>query len=224
MMMDVKIEASWKQVLNNEFEKDYFIKLTEFVKNEYATKTIYPPKSQIFSAFDYTSFDDVKVVIIGQDPYHGENQANGLSFSVGDGVKIPPSLRNIYKELKTDLGIEDSNSGNLEAWAKQGVLLLNATLTVEAANAGSHQNKGWEDFTDAVIKLLSEEKENLVFVLWGSYAQKKGKKINREKHFVIESAHPSPLSVYRGFWDSKPFSKTNEYLKSKNVQEIDWKI
>lgn len=224
MMMDVKIEASWKQVLNNEFEKDYFIKLTKFVKNEYATKTIYPPKSQIFSAFDYTSFDDVKVVIIGQDPYHGENQANGLSFSVGDGVKIPPSLRNIYKELKTDLGIEDSNSGNLEAWAKQGVLLLNATLTVEAANAGSHQNKGWEDFTDAVIKLLSEEKENLVFVLWGSYAQKKGKKINREKHFVIESAHPSPLSVYRGFWDSKPFSKTNEYLKSKNVQEIDWKI
>lgn len=224
MMMDVKIEASWKQVLNNEFEKDYFIKLTEFVKNEYATKTIYPPKSQIFSAFDYTSFDDVKVVIIGQDPYHGEGQANGLSFSVADGVKIPPSLRNIYKELKTDLGIEDSNSGNLDAWAKQGVLLLNATLTVEAANAGSHQNKGWEDFTDAVIKLLSEEKENLVFVLWGSYAQKKGKKINREKHFVIESAHPSPLSVYRGFWDSKPFSKTNEYLKSKNVQEIDWKI
>ena len=224
MMMDVKIEASWKQVLNNEFEKDYFIKLTEFVKNEYATKTIYPPKSQIFSAFDYTSFDDVKVVIIGQDPYHGEGQANGLSFSVADGVKIPPSLRNIYKELKTDLEIEDSNSGNLEAWAKQGVLLLNATLTVEAANAGSHQNKGWEDFTDAVIKLLSEEKENLVFVLWGSYAQKKGKKINREKHFVIESAHPSPLSVYRGFWDSKPFSKTNEYLKSKNVQEIDWEI
>ncbi|MBO6211959.1 uracil-DNA glycosylase [Algoriella sp.] len=222
--MDVKIEASWKQVLNNEFEKDYFIKLTEFVKNEYATKTIYPPKSQIFSAFDYTSFDDVKVVIIGQDPYHGEGQANGLSFSVADGVKIPPSLRNIYKELKTDLEIEDSNSGNLEAWAKQGVLLLNATLTVEAANAGSHQNKGWEDFTDAVIKLLSEEKENLVFVLWGSYAQKKGKKINREKHFVIESAHPSPLSVYRGFWDSKPFSKTNEYLKSKNVQEIDWEI
>ena len=224
MMMDVKIEASWKQVLNNEFEKDYFIKLTEFVKNEYATKTIYPPKSQIFSAFDYTSFDDVKVVIIGQDPYHGEGQANGLSFSVADGVKIPPSLRNIYKELKTDLEIEESISGNLEAWAKQGVLLLNATLTVEAANAGSHQNKGWEDFTDAVIKLLSEKKENLVFVLWGSYAQKKGKKINREKHFVIESAHPSPLSVYRGFWDSKPFSKTNEYLKSKNVQEIDWKI
>lgn len=224
MMMDVKIEASWKQVLNNEFEKDYFIKLTEFVKNEYATKTIYPPKSQIFSTFDYTSFDDVKVVIIGQDPYHGEGQANGLSFSVADGVKIPPSLRNIYKELKTDLGIIESTSGNLEAWAKQGVLLLNATLTVEAANAGSHQNKGWEDFTDAVIKLLSEEKENLVFVLWGSYAQKKGKKINREKHFVIESAHPSPLSVYRGFWDSKPFSKTNEYLKSKHMQEIDWKI
>ena len=222
--MIADIEESWKEVLKNELEKDYFIKLTEFVKNEYATKVIYPPQSQIFSAFDYTSFHDVKVVIIGQDPYHGEGQANGLSFSVANDVKIPPSLRNIYKELKTDLGIEESVSGNLESWAKQGILLLNATLTVEASNAGSHQKKGWEEFTDAVIKLLSEEKENIVFVLWGSYAQKKGKKINREKHFIIESAHPSPLGAYRGFWESKPFSKTNEYLKSKNKQEINWKI
>ena len=222
--MIADIEESWKGVLKNEFEKDYFIKLTEFVKNEYATKIIYPPQSQIFSAFDYTSFHDVKVVIIGQDPYHGEGQANGLSFSVANYVKIPPSLRNIYKELKTDLGIEESVSGNLESWAKQGILLLNATLTVEASNAGSHQKKGWEEFTDAVIKLLSEEKQNIVFILWGSYAQKKGAKIDRTKHLVIETAHPSPLGAYRGFWESKPFSKTNEYLKSKNIQEINWKI
>ena len=222
--MIADIEESWKGVLKNEFEKDYFIKLTEFIKNEYATKIIYPPQSQIFSAFDYTSFHDVKVVIIGQDPYHGEGQANGLSFSVANYVKIPPSLRNIYKELKTDLGIEESVSGNLESWAKQGVLLLNATLTVEASNAGSHQKKGWEEFTDAVIKLLSEEKQNIVFILWGSYAQKKGAKIDRTKHLVIETAHPSPLGAYRGFWESKPFSKTNEYLKSKNIQEINWKI
>lgn len=222
--MIADIEESWKGVLKNEFEKDYFIKLTEFIKNEYATKIIYPPQSQIFSAFDYTSFHDVKVVIIGQDPYHGEGQANGLSFSVANYVKIPPSLRNIYKELKTDLGIEESVSGNLESWAKQGILLLNATLTVEASNAGSHQKKGWEEFTDAVIKLLSEEKQNIVFILWGSYAQKKGAKIDRTKHLVIETAHPSPLGAYRGFWESKPFSKTNEYLKSKNIQEINWKI
>ena len=222
--MIADIEESWKGVLKNEFEKDYFIKLTEFVKNEYATKIIYPPQSQIFSAFDYTSFHDVKVVIIGQDPYHGEGQANGLSFSVANYVKIPPSLRNIYKELKTDLGIEESVSGNLESWAKQGILLLNATLTVEASNAGSHQKKGWEEFTDTVIKLLSEEKQNIVFILWGSYAQKKGVKIDRTKHLVIETAHPSPLGAYRGFWESKPFSKTNEYLKSKNIQEINWKI
>ena len=222
--MIADIEESWKGVLKNEFEKDYFIKLTEFIKNEYATKIIYPPQSQIFSAFDYTSFHDVKVVIIGQDPYHGEGQANGLSFSVANYVKIPPSLRNIYKELKTDLGIEESVSGNLESWAKQGILLLNATLTVEASNAGSHQKKGWEEFTDTVIKLLSEEKQNIVFILWGSYAQKKGVKIDRTKHLVIETAHPSPLGAYRGFWESKPFSKTNEYLKSKNIQEINWKI
>lgn len=222
--MDVKLDTSWKEVLKNEFEKDYFKTLTDFVRNEYKTKTIYPPASKIFSAFDNTSFDDVKVVLIGQDPYHGVGQANGLSFSVADGMKLPPSLRNIYKELNEDLGIEISTSGNLEPWTKQGVLMLNATLTVEASNAGSHQNKGWEEFTDAVIEALSNQKENLVFILWGAYAQKKGAKINRSKHFVIESAHPSPFAAHRGFFGSKPFSKTNSFLKSKNLKEIDWKV
>lgn len=222
--MDVKLDTSWKEVLKNEFEKDYFKTLTDFVRNEYKTKTIYPPASKIFSAFDNTPFDDVKVVLIGQDPYHGVGQANGLSFSVADGMKLPPSLRNIYKELNEDLGIEISTSGNLEPWTKQGVLMLNATLTVEASNAGSHQNKGWEEFTDAVIEALSNQKENLVFILWGAYAQKKGAKINRSKHFVIESAHPSPFAAHRGFFGSKPFSKTNSFLKSKNLKEIDWKV
>ena len=222
--MYVKLNASWKEVLMNEFEKDYFKKLTEFVQNEYNTKTIYPPQSEIFSAFDFTPFENVKVVILGQDPYHGEGQANGLSFSVADGIKLPPSLRNIYKELKDDVGIEISTSGNLESWAKQGVLLLNATLTVEATKAGSHQKKGWEIFTDAVIQTLSDKKENIVFILWGAYAQKKGAKIDRTKHLVIETAHPSPLGAYRGFWGSKPFSTTNQFLKSKNITEIDWQI
>lgn len=222
--MDVKLDASWKEVLKDEFEKDYFKILTDFVRNEYKTKTIYPTASKIFSAFDYTPFDDVKVVLIGQDPYHGIGQANGLSFSVADGIKLPPSLQNIYKELNDDLGIGISTSGNLETWAKQGVLLLNATLTVEASKAGSHQKKGWEIFTDAVIQKLSDQKENLVFILWGAYAQKKGAKIDRNKHFVIESAHPSPLGAYRGFWGSKPFSKTNDFLKSKNLQPINWEI
>lgn len=224
MKMDVKLDASWKEVLMNEFEKDYFKKLTEFVQNEYNTKTIYPPQSEIFSAFDFTPFENVKVVILGQDPYHGEGQANGLSFSVADGIKLPPSLRNIYKELKDDVGIEISTSGNLESWARQGVLLLNATLTVEATKAGSHQKKGWETFTDAVIQTLSDKKENIVFILWGAYAQKKGAKIDRSKHLVIETAHPSPLGAYRGFWGSKPFSTTNQFLKSKNITEIDWQI
>ncbi len=222
--MTGKIDASWKEVLMNEFEKDYFKKLTEFVQNEYNTKTIYPPQSEIFSAFGFTPFENVKVVILGQDPYHGEGQANGLSFSVADGIKLPPSLRNIYKELKDDVGIEISTSGNLESWAKQGVLLLNATLTVEATKAGSHQKKGWETFTDAVIQTLSDKKENIVFILWGAYAQKKGAKIDRSKHLVIETAHPSPLGAYRGFWGSKPFSTTNQFLKSKNITEIDWQI
>ena len=220
--MQVNIEESWKNVLANEFDKDYFVKLVDFVKQEYKSKTIYPPASKIFAAFDSTPFKDVKVVILGQDPYHGPGQANGLSFSVSDGIKFPPSLQNIYKELEDDLKQPIPISGDLSAWAKQGVLMLNATLTVEASKAGSHQKKGWETFTDAVIEKLNLENENIVFILWGSYAQKKGAKIDRNKHYVIESAHPSPLSVYRGFWGSKPFSKTNEYLTSKNITPINW--
>ena len=220
--MQVNIEESWKNVLANEFDKDYFIKLVDFVKQEYKSKTIYPPASKIFAAFDSTPFKDVKVVILGQDPYHGPGQANGLSFSVSDGIKFPPSLQNIYKELEDDLKQPIPTSGDLSAWAKQGVLMLNATLTVEASKAGSHQKKGWETFTDAIIEKLNLENENIVFILWGSYAQKKGAKIDRNKHYVIESAHPSPLSVYRGFWGSKPFSKTNEYLTSKNITPINW--
>lgn len=222
--MDLKLNASWKEILKNELEKKYFKALIDFVQNEYNIKTIFPPASKIFSAFNNTPFEEVKVVLIGQDPYHGEGQANGLSFSVADGIKLPPSLRNIYKELNDDLGFEISTSGNLESWAKQGVLLLNATLTVEASKAGSHQKKGWEEFTDAVIKQLSDKKENVVFILWGAYAQKKGAKIDRTKHLVIETAHPSPLGAYRGFWGSKPFSKTNAFLESKNIKPIDWKI
>lgn len=220
--MQVNINESWKRVLHQEFEKPYFKQLVEFVKEEYKTKTIYPPASKIFSAFDTTPFNEVKVVILGQDPYHGPKQANGLSFSVNDGIKFPPSLQNIYKELEDDLGIPIPSSGDLSRWAQQGVLLLNATLTVEASKAGSHQKKGWETFTDAVIKELAEKRENIVFILWGSYAQKKGKSIDRSKHYVIETAHPSPLSVYRGFWGSKPFSKTNAYLVSKNITPIQW--
>ena len=220
--MQVNIEESWKNVLSQEFNQPYFESLVNFVKNEYKSKTIFPPASKIFAAFDYTPFHKVKVVILGQDPYHGPGQANGLSFSVNDGIRFPPSLQNIYKELEDDLGISIPVSGDLSRWASQGVLMLNATLTVEASKAGSHQKKGWETFTDAVIKELAEKRENLVFILWGSYAQKKGKTIDRSKHFVIETAHPSPLSVYRGFWGSKPFSKTNEYLQSKNITPIQW--
>lgn len=220
--MDVKIESSWKKALNEEFEKPYFKQLVEFVKSEYQTQMVYPPGNRIFSAFDFTPFDDVKVVIIGQDPYHGANQANGLSFSVADGVRHPPSLQNIFKELNADLGIPIPQSGNLERWAKQGVLMLNATLTVRGSQAGSHQNKGWELFTDAIIKKLSDEREDLVFVLWGAYAQKKGSVIDASKHHIIKSAHPSPFSAYNGFFDSKPFSKTNEFLIQKNKEKINW--
>lgn len=220
--MDVKIESSWKEALKAEFEKPYFKQLVEFVKSEYQTQTIFPPGNRIFSAFDFTPFDDVKVVIIGQDPYHGINQANGLSFSVADGVRHPPSLQNIFKELNSDLNIPIPQSGNLERWAKQGVLMLNATLTVRASQAGSHQNKGWEMFTDAVIQKLSDEKEKLVFILWGAYAQKKGNIIDASKHFIIKSAHPSPFSAYNGFFESKPFSKTNDYLIQNNLGEINW--
>ncbi|MEO1049483.1 MAG: uracil-DNA glycosylase [Bacteroidota bacterium] len=220
--MDVKIANSWKQRLSNEFEKEYFKKLVGFVKNEYKSYKIYPPGKEIFRAFDHCSFDDVKVVIIGQDPYHGPNQANGLCFSVHDGVKKPPSLVNIFKEIKNDLGKEIPENGNLERWAEQGVLLLNATLTVRSNSPGSHQKKGWEEFTDNVIKLVSEEKEGIVFMLWGSYAQKKGEVINAAKHHVLKSPHPSPFSADRGFFGNQHFSKANEFLKTRGEKIIEW--
>jgi uracil-DNA glycosylase len=220
--MNVRIEESWKQKLTPEFEKDYFIKLTEFVRAEYASKTIYPPAKLIFNAFDHCPFDDVKVVIIGQDPYHGPGQAHGLCFSVAEGVPNPPSLQNIFKEIMSDLGKPMPANGDLTRWAHQGVLLLNATLTVQAHQAGSHQRKGWEEFTDAAIRLLAEEREHLVFILWGAYAQKKGAFIDRSKHLVLASAHPSPLSAYNGFFGNKHFSRTNEYLKAHGIAEIEW--
>lgn len=220
--MNVKIEESWKIKLNQEFKKDYFQKLTQFVKEEYAHHKVYPPGNEIFNAFKYCHFDAVKVVILGQDPYHGANQANGLCFSVREGVPMPPSLVNIFKEIKNDLGKEIPPHGSLERWAEQGVLLLNATLTVRAQQAGSHQNKGWEIFTDAVIKLLDEGKKHLVFMLWGAYAQKKGSFIDTSKHHVLQSAHPSPFAVHRGFFGNKHFSKANVYLKSKGCEPINW--
>jgi len=221
--MDVHIESSWKTRLEAEFAKPYFKQLLNFVKEEYAHHTIYPPEKLVFSAFNHCAFDQVKVVIIGQDPYHGSGQANGLCFSVSDGIRFPPSLQNIFKELKSDLGIPAPRaSGNLERWADQGVFLLNATLTVRADEPGSHQKKGWEEFTDSVIKMLAEEKEHLVFILWGAYAQKKGELIDMNKHLVIKSAHPSPFSANRGFFGTKPFSKTNEYLKKEGLGEIKW--
>lgn len=221
--MDVKIEPSWKKILEHEFEKEYFRELTEFVKNEYESKKVYPPPKFIFRAFELTPFDQVKVVIIGQDPYHGTGQANGLCFAVNKGVRLPPSLQNIYKELKSDLG-KDPNypDGDLEGWARQGVLLLNATLTVRASDAGSHQNKGWEEFTDAVIRILAEQKESLVFILWGAYAQKKGAVIDETKHLVIKSPHPSPFSAHNGFFGSQPFSKCNNYLSLIGEDNIDF--
>ena len=210
--MNVQIEESWKKQLQAEFEKDYFIKLTDFVRNEYASTQIYPPGKLIFNAFNLCPFDKAKVVIIGQDPYHGPGQAHGLCFSVNDGVAFPPSLKNIFKEIQDDLGIPVPESGNLTRWANQGVLLLNATLTVRAHQAGSHQKKGWEEFTDAAIRALAEQREHLVFILWGAYAQKKGAFIDRNKHLVLASAHPSPLSAYNGFFGNKHFSRANEYL------------
>lgn len=220
--MDVVIEDTWKHRLKAEFEKPYFETLTLFVKNEYATQKVYPPGKLIFNAFDQCPFDQVKVVIIGQDPYHEPGQAHGLCFSVNDGVPFPPSLQNIFKEISGDLGINPPASGNLERWAKQGVLLLNATLTVRAHTAGSHQNKGWEQFTDAVIHKLAEEKEHLVFILWGSYAQKKGDFIDKNKHLVLKSPHPSPLSAHRGFFGNKHFSITNDYLQQTGQTPIQW--
>lgn len=219
--MNVKIEKSWLEILHDEFEKEYFIKLTSFVKDQYSKKKVYPPGNLIFSAFEYTPFDEVKVVILGQDPYHEANQANGLSFSVNSGVRNPPSLQNIFKELKSDLGI-DRRNGDLSDWAKQGVLMLNSTLTVQAGSAGSHQNKGWEQFTDHIISQLNERRENLVFILWGAYAKKKGLIIDTSRHFVISSPHPSPFAAHHGFFGSKPFSKCNEYLKKLGKEEISW--
>jgi uracil-DNA glycosylase len=220
--MNVKIEENWKQALSEEFDKPYFQALTKFVRHEYQTNKIYPPAKLIFNAFDQCSYHDVEVVIIGQDPYHGAGQAHGLCFSVNDGVRMPPSLVNIFKELQADLGVPLPDNGNLERWARQGVLLLNATLTVRAASPGSHQGKGWEEFTDAVIRVLNNEREKLVFILWGAYAQQKGEIIDRNRHFVIESAHPSPFAAHRGFFGSKPFSKTNNYLDSVNKKPVDW--
>jgi uracil-DNA glycosylase len=222
MTIDVKIAPSWKERLKKEFEKEYFANLTQFVKQEYQTQTVYPPGKEIFRAFDCCAFDDVKVVIIGQDPYHGAGQANGLCFSVRSGIRQPPSLVNIFKEINNDLGKPIPSSGDLERWAHHGVLLLNATLTVRSASAGSHQNKGWETFTDAVIKIISDTKTNVVFLLWGAYAQKKGEMIDRSKHLALMSAHPSPFSAHQGFFGNKHFSKANEYLRSKGLKEIDW--
>lgn len=221
--MDVRIEERWKARLKEEFEKEYFVRLSEFVKDEYRTRTIYPPGALIFNAFNRCPFDKVKAVIIGQDPYHGPGQAHGLCFSVREGIDFPPSLINIFKEIESDLGYKPAFSGNLERWAGQGVLLLNATLTVRAHMAGSHQRMGWEEFTDSVINILNRDKSNLVFFLWGAYAQKKGESIDRVKHLVLESVHPSPLSASRGFFGNKHFSKCNEYLAQNGIGPIDWK-
>ena len=220
--MDVKIDASWKKVLQDEFEKPYFAQLTNFVRDEYKTKKIFPPGNMIFSAFDHCPFDKVKVVIIGQDPYHNDGQAHGLCFSLNTGVDFPPSLINIFKEIERDLGKPTPTSGNLERWADQGVLLLNATLTVQAHSAGSHQGRGWEIFTDAVIRKVAEEKEHVVFMLWGNYAQQKGAVVDEQKHLVLKSVHPSPLSAYRGFIGCGHFSAANNYLIEKGLSPIHW--
>ena len=222
--IDSKIEISWKLALNDELNSEYFRKLKSFLNEEKKKYEIFPPKDKIFSAFEFTSFDDVKVVIIGQDPYHEKGQAHGLCFSVSNGIKAPPSLVNIFKEIKNDLGIEIPNIVNLEKWAQQGVLLINATLTVRAKQAGSHQKKGWEVFTDSVIKKLSENRKDLVFLLWGNYAKAKQKLIDENNHHVLKAAHPSPLSAYKGFFGCKHFSKTNEILKQHGKREIDWSL
>lgn len=220
--MDVRIDESWKRALAAEWDKDYFIRLTQWVRHEYAAGPVFPPGRKIFAAFDATPFDAVKVVILGQDPYHGDGQANGLCFSVNPGVAMPPSLLNIFKEVHDDTGAPMPADGDLSRWARQGVLLLNATLTVAAHRAGSHQNRGWEEFTDAVIARLALEREHLVFILWGSYAQRKGAFIDRSRHLVLTSAHPSPLSAYRGFFGNHHFSLANDYLKRHGQPPIVW--
>ncbi len=221
-MKKVDIEPSWYNLLENEFEKKYFTDLRSFIKNEYSTKVIFPPPKLIFNAFNLTPVNKVKVIIIGQDPYHGEGQAHGLSFSVPTDIKTPPSLMNIYKELNTDINKDIPNHGLLENWARQGVLLLNSVLTVESGKANSHKNVGWEKFTESVISLISKKKEGLVFLLWGSYAHKKEEFINSNNHLILKSVHPSPLSAYNGFFGSKHFSKTNNFLKKNNIKEIVW--
>ena len=221
--MKVVIAESWQQRLQPEFDKPYFVKLAEFLREEYSTQRIYPPGKLLFNAFDKCPFDDTRVVILGQDPYHGDKQANGLAFSVADGITKPPSLLNVFKEIQDDLGKPIPQSGNLERWAEQGVMLLNSTLSVRATQAGSHQGKGWETFTDAVIKLISEEKQNVVFLLWGAYAQKKGAVIDSAKHLVLTSKHPSPMAAQWGGWfGNKHFSQANAYLREKGLAEIDW--
>ncbi|MGL1888053.1 MAG: uracil-DNA glycosylase [Reichenbachiella sp.] len=220
--MEEKIHQSWKYRLLSEFDKDYYQQLTSFVKDEYSNHQVFPALDHIFQAFDRSPFDQTKVVIIGQDPYHDDDQAHGLCFSVQRDVKIPPSLRNIFKEIQEDLGATPPDHGDLIRWADQGVLMLNATLTVQAHQPGSHQKKGWENFTDAVIKLISDEKENVVFLLWGAYAQKKGSVIDQSKHLILQSAHPSPFAAYRGFFGNKHFSKTNNFLKEKGLPIINW--
>lgn len=224
-LMDLTIESSWKEVLGTEFTKPYMCELLEFLRDERKSgKTIYPSYDDVFEAFRLTPFREVKVVIIGQDPYHGPGQAHGLCFSVKKGMKIPPSLKNIFKELQTDQKVEIPESGCLEQWARQGVLLLNTVLTVEAGKANSHMNKGWEIFTDKVIEILNEKKEHLVFILWGSPAQKKARKVNPDKHLMLKAVHPSPLSVYRGFLGSRPFSQANTYLIENGIGPIDWNL
>ena len=218
------IGNNWDNLLEEEYKKEYFKELMDFVKNEYKTKTIYPKQNEVFNAFRYTSFDNVKVVILGQDPYHGPNQAEGLSFSVSNEVIKPPSLKNIFKELESDLGIQFPEANSLKPWAKEGVLLLNAVLTVQEHMPTSHKDKGWETFTDNVIKILNERKEPIVFILWGTYARNKKELITNPQHYVIESPHPSPFSARTGFFGSKPFSKTNEFLKSKGIKEINWRV
>jgi len=221
--MNVKIDESWRKVLHEEFDKTYFQHLTTFLRGEYATTAVYPPGPQIFHAFEACPFDQLKVVILGQDPYHGKGQAHGLSFSVAPGVRTPPSLQNIFKELYEDIpSTTPAPDGNLDRWAEQGVLLLNATLTVRASTPASHQKKGWEQFTDAVIQKISEQKEHVVFILWGAYAQKKGEIIDAKKHLVLKAAHPSPYAADRGFFGSRPFSKTNAYLEQHGEQPINW--
>jgi len=222
MQQDVRIEESWKDALAGEFAAPYWSTLRTFVRNEYKSQTVFPPPKLVFNAFDRCSFNDVKVVIIGQDPYHGPGQAHGLCFSVPAGVRVPPSLQNMYKEIHADLGVEVPSHGNLERWADQGVLLLNATLTVRAGAAGSHQGKGWEEFTDAAIRALSQNREHLVFMLWGAYARKKKVLIDSDKHLVLEAAHPSPLSAHNGFFGCKHFSKANEYLQQLGLDTVCW--